>query len=261
MEKKNTGLIVLVIILSLLVVGLSGFVIYDKMMSNDKIENNDNNYNKENKVVNSDYKVIINNKSVDEGTLNGVLDIIGIPYFNNNSNSCLTDAISVNNYSANAKDIMSFYIDIHNYLILKTPEDKIYSSEECGMGAADCYTISKDDAKELFDKFNFEGKITDYFQESTNLKDDYIFWYGHTLGFCGIKINHDIVAEYSSEEKKNEYGFNIGADVKITDKQEVFKNIIDVGTDNEIEKTERTITYIFKPASNGSYYLDNVSLK
>ena len=38
MEKKNTGLIVLVIILSLLVVGLGGFIIYDKVFSN-KVEN------------------------------------------------------------------------------------------------------------------------------------------------------------------------------------------------------------------------------
>lgn len=33
MEKKNTGLVILVIILSLLVVGLSGFVVYDKLLN------------------------------------------------------------------------------------------------------------------------------------------------------------------------------------------------------------------------------------
>ena len=42
MEKKNTGLIVLVIILSLLVVGLGGFIVYDKVLSNNEVENNDN---------------------------------------------------------------------------------------------------------------------------------------------------------------------------------------------------------------------------
>lgn len=40
MEKKNTGLIILVIILSLLVVGLGGFIVYDKVLSNDKVEDN-----------------------------------------------------------------------------------------------------------------------------------------------------------------------------------------------------------------------------
>ena len=242
----------MVIILSLFIVGLSGFIVYDKMLFNDKIEINDN-------IANDNYKIVINNKSVDDRILNTVLDIIGIPYFNNSSNACLTDAISVNNYSVNAKQIMSFYIDSHNQVNLKTPDDKIYISEECGIGAADCYTMSKEDAKKLFDMFNFDGNITDYFQESTNLTDDYIFWYGHTLGVCDKNINHDIVAEYSSEEKKNEYGTNIGADITITDKQEVVKNIIDVGNGSKIEKAERTITFVFKPSTNGSYYLDSVN--
>lgn len=43
MEKKNTGLIVLIIILSLLVVGLGGFIVYDKVLSNNEVENNNNN--------------------------------------------------------------------------------------------------------------------------------------------------------------------------------------------------------------------------
>lgn len=248
MENKNTGLKILVVVLSILVVVLSGYLVYDKALSNNEIEN-----------VNSDYKIVINNKSVDEGILNNVLDIIGIPYYNNSSNACLTDAISVNDYSVNAKRIMSFYIDSHDHINIKRPEDKIYSSKECGMGAADCYTISKEDAKKLFDMFNFDGEITDYFQESTNLKDDYIFWYGHTLGLCDKKINHDIVAEYSSEEKKNEYGINIGADITITDKQEIINDVNE--TNNNNEKTERTITYVFKSVTNGGYYLDNVSVK
>ena len=53
MEKKNNGLIVLVIILSLLVVGLGGFIVYDKVLStaNEKLEDtnvdniDDNTYN------------------------------------------------------------------------------------------------------------------------------------------------------------------------------------------------------------------------
>ncbi len=41
-EKKNTGLIVLVIVLSLLVIVLSGYIIYDKVLSNNVNENNNN---------------------------------------------------------------------------------------------------------------------------------------------------------------------------------------------------------------------------
>ena len=42
MKKNNTGLIVFVIMLFLLVVGLGGFIVYDKLLSNNKVENNDN---------------------------------------------------------------------------------------------------------------------------------------------------------------------------------------------------------------------------
>ena len=43
MEKKNTGLKVLVIVLSLLVVALSGYIVYDKVLSKDINSNSDKN--------------------------------------------------------------------------------------------------------------------------------------------------------------------------------------------------------------------------
>ena len=45
MEKKYKVLIILVIILSLLVVGLGGFILYDKVLSNNEVENNINDTN------------------------------------------------------------------------------------------------------------------------------------------------------------------------------------------------------------------------
>ena len=39
MEKKNTGLIVLVVVLSLLVVGLGGYIVYDKILNNGVSDN------------------------------------------------------------------------------------------------------------------------------------------------------------------------------------------------------------------------------
>ena len=45
MENKNTGLKVLIIILTLLVVALSGYIIYDKSLSDDNNVNNDVNNN------------------------------------------------------------------------------------------------------------------------------------------------------------------------------------------------------------------------
>lgn len=48
MGKNNVGLKFLVIILSLLVVGLGGFIVYDKVVSNDEVEDNNGNSNSNN---------------------------------------------------------------------------------------------------------------------------------------------------------------------------------------------------------------------
>lgn len=60
MEKKNTGLIVLVVILSLLVVGLGGYIVYDKVLSkedsniNNGVKDNDNIQNNTDNTTNND---------------------------------------------------------------------------------------------------------------------------------------------------------------------------------------------------------------
>lgn len=43
MEKKNTGLIVFIVILLLLVLGLGGFIVYDKVLSDKTTDNKNNN--------------------------------------------------------------------------------------------------------------------------------------------------------------------------------------------------------------------------
>ena len=68
MEKKNNGLIVLVIILSLLVVGLGGFIVYDKVLSTDNEKLEDTNVdnigdNNENEEENSQTNQEVNNNS------------------------------------------------------------------------------------------------------------------------------------------------------------------------------------------------------
>lgn len=57
MEKKNTGLIVLVVILSLVVIGLSGFIVYDKVLNTK--ENNNTNTNEETKIIDEDSAIKI----------------------------------------------------------------------------------------------------------------------------------------------------------------------------------------------------------
>lgn len=60
MEKKNTGLIVLVVILSLLVVGLGGYIVYDKVLNkedsniNNNVKDNNNIQNNTDNTTNND---------------------------------------------------------------------------------------------------------------------------------------------------------------------------------------------------------------
>lgn len=73
MEKKNIGLKVLVVILSLLVVGLSGFIIYDKVLSNNEVENNDN--TELNDDVNNNMNANTNNNSQNTQEYNGFISL------------------------------------------------------------------------------------------------------------------------------------------------------------------------------------------
>ena len=54
MEKKNTGLIDLVVVLSLLVVGLGGYIVYDKML--DKNINDSDNKGKNDNIIDKNDK-------------------------------------------------------------------------------------------------------------------------------------------------------------------------------------------------------------
>lgn len=87
MEKKNIGLKVLVIILSLLVVGLGGFIVYDKvdntqLSDNNNIENNHSNSqdNNSNESINKDSVQVDYSKLTDMGTGINVKSIDGYNY-------------------------------------------------------------------------------------------------------------------------------------------------------------------------------------
>ena len=73
MEKKsNKGLLVLVIVLSVLVVGLSGYLIYDKLLADDNTTNNENDVvdNKEENIENCRYDYYSNNIYNSDNRLN-----------------------------------------------------------------------------------------------------------------------------------------------------------------------------------------------
>ena len=82
MEKKNTGLIVLVMILSLLVVGLGGFIVFDKVLSNDKIEdsnidnNNEDSSNDTKEENDKKYQYSLINRTELQAVRNGYVEVV-----------------------------------------------------------------------------------------------------------------------------------------------------------------------------------------
>ena len=76
MEKKNTGLMVLVIILSLLVLGLSGYIVYDKVLSKEDVSNDVQNVNDEsNDIVKEEDINLIDYKFGDEVVISNLSSV------------------------------------------------------------------------------------------------------------------------------------------------------------------------------------------
>lgn len=89
MENKNTGLIVLAVILSVAVLGLGGFIIYDKILSdNTKVDVNENNFQ------NNEDKSAIDNSKISMTSFYGNSVAIvsnGEVYLNVNCNNALLE--------------------------------------------------------------------------------------------------------------------------------------------------------------------------
>ena len=107
MEKKNTGLIVLIVVLSIAVLGLGGFIIYDKVLNNDS-KNNSNEINKEdNEISNvSKEEVLWLNDTLVQNLYNMVIfpgdDILGNWYFYEN------EKVTLDNISNDTKLYMAY---------------------------------------------------------------------------------------------------------------------------------------------------------
>ena len=77
MEKKNTSLIVFIVILSLLVLGLGGFITYDKVF---KEKDNKNNNDNENNNVKVELKEMKDVQIVNGDDVNVLVDTLGNAY-------------------------------------------------------------------------------------------------------------------------------------------------------------------------------------
>ena len=261
MENKNTKNGLIICILSIIIIILLILVILfatNKIslnLSNNPTNNGESNSNENN---NENNPIVNNNTTNNDGaddenkydrtTLEGILKFLGITKSNNYSMACLNISITQEEKITSLTNIVSYSSDAFGNL-LTSPPDNVYSSLECGMGAADCYSISKEKAQIFFEFYNLAGEITDYFQYSTNLKDDYIFWYGHYMGMCSYEVEHDIDTKQTD------------ASITITDKQ-IVKEYNDDYEHAEIKNTtNRIVTYNLNKDKNGNYYLNSVEIK
>ena len=201
------------------------------------------------------YEVELNNNGVDEVVLNNLFDVLGIPSLNRQyGDSALNYLVSNSNYSNDAKDIISYYGNTWDEKTLfRNPPDEVYSSEECGVGAAGCKIISKNEAQRIYNLYNFTGKITDYFKETSLLENDYIFFVTNTSPLtmwngADAGIKHNVTSEHINN-----------SDVKIIDNQ-IVSYYDENSTSGDIIKQNRTVIYIFKN-NNSEYYLSSVEVK
>ena len=80
MENKNTGMKVAIIILSILVVGLTSYIVYDKVLNHDNTHIEEN---KDEEIINNESNQVVNNNTNIDHSINiNKLYNIGKSYYN-----------------------------------------------------------------------------------------------------------------------------------------------------------------------------------
>lgn len=228
MENKNTGLKILVIILSLLVVALTGYLVYDKVLS--KEDNNDT----------------TNKDEIDTALLNSLYDMLGINNDNNYYGDCLNYFISNNNYQNNAQKIFSLYASYKNLNTNRHNNENCNSDCEIALSCAECASISKEEGNKIIKLYNLNNLTL---KELPGIDTDYVYVSGIPVGTCHYKVTHNTNAEYLDKDS-----------VMITDNQVVTD--YEWPEESQINSTKnQTVTYTFEKDNNGNYYLNSVNVK
>ena len=247
MKKTN----IIIIILIVLVLGLSGYIVYDKVLYTEENNNYQEN-NNTNKDDNNENDGNENHQITDEA-INGAYDLVGLPRTNSNGNNLLNYYVTNNDYNKYTSEIISYYANTWNEKSLfKKVSEEVMNSDACG-GSGFCMSISKKDAENIFALYNFSGNFSDYFKSTSKLKNEYVFIVNNTTPpaiFNSPKANikHDI----------NSYNM-LGTDIGITDKQVI--TIVDENNSNELKTIYKTVDYEFKMNNEGNYYLHKVEVK
>lgn len=237
-KSKNNGLIMLVVILFLLVLGLGGYIVYDKVLSNKEEATNNAQSSNE----------------IDSVILNNLYTIVGIlPVDQYYRNSCLNKAISTNDYKKNAYEIFSWYAYFYSMDSNHYNDEKCKSDVECqkALSAAASRTITKKDAKSILTLYNFEENSTNFLRPLSSYDDEYS--YATQIGdppTCRYSIEHDTDSEYLDSNT-----------IRITDKQNITEYGFFEESDQVKSQKEQTVTYDFKKNTEGNYYLNSVTVK
>lgn len=247
MKKTN----VIIIILTILVLGLTGYIVYDKVL--DAEENN--NYQKNNNTNQDDNKESTGdeNNQITDKAINGAYDLLGLPRTNSDGNNLLNYYISNNDYNKYTSEIISYYANTwDDKSLFKKVSEEVMNSDACGSSGF-CMSIAKEDAKKIFALYNFSGNFSDYFKATSQLKNEYIFIVTNTtvpaiFDSPNTNIKHDI----------DSYNM-LGTDIGITDKQVI--TIVDENNSNKLKTISKTVNYEFKMNNEGNYYLYKVDVK
>lgn len=161
MEKKNTGLIVLIIVLAVAILGLTGYIVYDKVFDKDTTKNENtttNNTNAE-KQENEENKIIKDTKTNSKG------DEVTLEYISEEERLFLIINDKKIELFGNFDDL-DYYEDFWSTLF--NLYDKFIEIKKPHLieDNMDYYTIYDYNGNKLFDQYNVNKDGEDYLNEN-----------------------------------------------------------------------------------------------
>lgn len=247
MKKNNNILGVLVVLLSIVVLGLTGFIVYDKVLNKDANEENNT-------------QQTTNNSEIDSALLNSLYDTLGIGWKSDydeiyNDGDCLNYFLSNNNYKenpntygSNAQRIFALYIKHIGASTYSSRNNSDKCGEECQRQTfcADCGTTLKTSADRVIKLYGLEDYKLD---ELAGFDTDYAYVTGTPMGTCHYLVKHDLNSKYID-----------GDSVEIDDKQ-IITDYVYYEPEKINSTKNQNVTYTFKKDSNGDYYLNQLAVK
>lgn len=242
MEKSNKGLFVIIILLIVVVLGLGGYIIYDKVLINEEkqddlkqdeaVENNELSKNE----LETLYKIIGIDLSSDKQIYNGLNAVL----LNQNG--------LISNFNKDDKaDLIKLYVHINN---LSDNNVQEYCNQQYD---GSCVAINEEVYNEVAKKYNITDGFTELYNDEKNGSYEIyngIVIYGISGGGGGpiSKISHNIEISYEDEQ------------VILTDNSTFYDTEGNIGVilDKENEKITGQITVYKFNKTNGIYSLYSI---